>query len=161
MDNGNKTETVKQRKPAMDYTLVGIQFLLFVIYLLEVKKLSFHGGMISEWAGAMLFLLGAIILLSALFKLGHSLSPYPSPLPEGQLVSSGMYKWMRHPIYSGILIAGFGFALYAGSGFKLLIILFLYILFYYKSNYEESLLMEKYPDYPAYRKRTGRFFPGL
>jgi protein-S-isoprenylcysteine O-methyltransferase Ste14 len=55
-------------------------------------------------------------------------------------------------------MAAIGIAFYTGSYWQLSISFILLILFYYKSKYEESLLMERYNDYENYKKVTRRFF---
>jgi protein-S-isoprenylcysteine O-methyltransferase Ste14 len=66
---------------------------------------------------------------------------------------------MRHPIYSGILLFVFGYAIYSQNEYRLIIAVALLILFYFKSSYEERLLKRKFPNYTYYQQKTGRFFP--
>jgi len=68
---------------------------------------------------------------------------------------------IRHPIYTGILLIAFGMALYMGSLFKILVFIALYVLFYYKSLYEEQRLMLFFPSYGVYKNKTGRFIPKI
>ena len=74
------------------------------------------------------------------------------------LINTGLHKYIRHPIYSGIFLAAIGIAFYTGSYWQFVISFILLILFYYKSKYEESLLIEKYQEYENYIKVTRRFF---
>ncbi|MBK5193648.1 MAG: isoprenylcysteine carboxylmethyltransferase family protein, partial [Flavobacteriaceae bacterium] len=78
-----------------------------------------------------------------------------------ELIITGLYKWIRHPIYSGILLLAFSFALYQNSGFKILISFFMLILFYFKTGYEEKQLSLKFPEYKNYKMNTGRFLPNF
>jgi len=86
-------------------------------------------------------------------------SPFPSPRSNSSLISHGIYKYVRHPVYSGIIVALFAYALFSFSAFRLFITASLIILFYFKTNLEEKLLKERFTDYEDYMKRTGRFFP--
>lgn len=143
-----------------DYLFVGIQFLLFFAYLYEVPS----GRMaVPAWLaiiGMVIVVCGMLTGIAALWQLRKSLSPFPSPLAAGKLVTAGVFRRVRHPIYSSVLVMAGGYALYSGSLYKALITLLLWILFYFKSEYEESLLLDKYEDYALYKRRTGRFFPG-
>lgn len=97
----------------------------------------------------------------ALFNLDKSLTPFPTPKSNSELITSGLYKYVRHPIYTGILLTVFGYGFYSESVSRLTISVLLLILFYFKTNYEEQKLSQKYPEYGAYKARTGRFIPGL
>lgn len=97
----------------------------------------------------------------AVLHLNIHLSPFPSPLLGAKLVETGIYKLVRHPIYTGLILAFYGYAVITDSGYRLLIATLLFVLFYIKSLYEEKCLIEKFPNYTEYKKRSGRFFPGL
>lgn len=111
------------------------------------------------WLGVGLFVLGALITIVAVFQLNVNLSPFPSPLPGSKLIETGVYKFVRHPIYTGLILAFFGYAIISDSGYKLLISTTLFLLFYFKTRYEENMLLAKFPTYLEYKNRTGRFFP--
>ena len=117
--------------------------------------------MVAVVASALLSFAGIAITLAALWKLNRNLTPFPTPKPGSQLVQTGLYRWVRHPIYTGIILLIFGFAAGVGSVHKLIIAVFLLILFYLKSTYEEKQLLRQYPNYADYGKRTGRFLPNL
>ncbi|RKN04302.1 isoprenylcysteine carboxylmethyltransferase family protein, partial [Aquimarina sp. AD1] len=65
------------------------------------------------------------------------------------------------PIYTGILCVVFGYGLYIGSIFKLIIATTIYMLFYFKTKYEEEKLQEFFEEYKVYKATTGRFFPRI
>lgn len=104
---------------------------------------------------------GALITVVAVLQLNVHLSPFPSPLPGAKLIENGVYGFVRHPIYTGIILAFFGYALICDSGYRLLISAALFVLFYYKSVYEENRLIDVFPKYSEYKTRTGRFFPKI
>lgn len=113
-----------------------------------------------EWlrfSGLIILALGIVLGLLALLQLNTKLSPFPTPVTNGKLITTGAYHIARHPIYTAIILGGFGFALYRTSWYKVLIALGLLILFYFKSKYEEQLLSEKYLEYSDYKKKTRRF----
>ena len=143
----------------IDFVLVGIQLVLFGAYIFDVPSLQFQMAEEVSLVNLGLALAGFIIILISILQLNTNLSIFPTPRKDGELVISGLFKYVRHPIYSGILMTTFFFALYSHSGYRLIIFLLLVILFYFKSNYEEKALTKKFPAYSSYRASTGRFFP--
>lgn len=142
-----------------DYLFTGMQFVLFIAYLFTIRISDLEFSVWMSYSGLILTIVGIIIAFLALFQIRHSLSPFPSPLPSARLITSGVFRYIRHPIYSGILLAGLGYALYSGSLYRILITVLLYVLFYFKSRYEEKLLVEKFSEYQEYKDKTGRFWP--
>jgi len=92
---------------------------------------------------------------------GRSLTPMPSPRSGATLLESGLYRHVRHPVYSGLLVWAFGMAVAATSVLHFLLFGLLWAFFHAKAAHEERLLALKFIDYPAYIARTPRFFPRL
>lgn len=111
--------------------------------------------------GLALIMSGSAVLLFSFLKLGNSLTALPIPREQGQLVTTGMYARVRHPIYFGLLVMGFGVILDAGYWPQIIVYMLLYALLNTKAEFEESLLREKYPQYKQYAEKTPRFFPRL
>ncbi len=84
----------------------------------------------------------------------------PMSLKEGhELVTAGPYCLVRHPIYTGILLAMLGSAVAVGSGWLLILVAVLPYLVY-SARTEEGLMMEQFPtEYPKYKKRTKALIP--
>ncbi|MCP9762667.1 methyltransferase family protein [Lacihabitans soyangensis] len=143
---------------AKDYWLVGIQFFLFFLFLFPT---NYHLEIPAflQIPSLILAIVGLIIVLVALFNLDKALTAFPTPKNNSELITSGVYKCVRHPMYTGILLTVFSFAFYSESFSRLTISVLLMILFYFKTNYEEQKLLQKYPVYNAYKARTGRFVP--
>jgi len=140
-----------------DYLFVGAQFLLFAAYALRRPALAFSAPDPVRYAGLAATIFAMIAGVLALLQLSKNLSPFPTPVRDGELVTTGMFAYARHPIYAVLLLAAFGFGLYTSSGYRLLIGLVLLVLFYFKSSYEEALLGERYVGYGAYREKVRRF----
>lgn len=102
---------------------------------------------------------GIVIVVMGILNLNDNLSPFPSPRKNAVLIQNGIYKYVRHPIYLGILLGMYSYALYAASIDKFLITVLINIVFYFKSSYEEELLVSRYKSYAEYQKLTGRFWP--
>jgi len=108
-------------------------------------------------------LLGGALLLGAwaASALGRALTPYPRPLEDGEFVARGPYRYVRHPIYSAVLLAAAGWALAWQSPWGLAFLPLFFAFFDLKARREERWLEEKYPPYAAYRQRVRKFFPGI
>jgi len=148
------------RIPAIkDIALVGIQFLLFALYVLPINSIGIQVHWFLRAASFLTALIGMILVLFSMLQLKRNLSPFPTPISDGYLIKEGLYKYIRHPIYSGIILTSFGFGIFRESLWKLGVSTLLTLLFLYKSKYEEKQLSGHFPDYAAYKKSTGRFFP--
>lgn len=142
-----------------DIICVVTQFFLFALYFIDLKFYSFQ---LPDWLSyiAIFFVvLGLLIVLFGILSLNVNFSPFPSPRSNASLISHGIYRYLRHPVYSGIIIALFAYALFSFSVFRILVTGGLMVVFYFKTNLEEELLKERFDDYEDYMKRTGRFFP--
>jgi protein-S-isoprenylcysteine O-methyltransferase Ste14 len=148
--------SVKRNK---DFFFVGIQILLLGTYLIPVSLSSLPFDNTLNKIGLIIAALGLFIVLIAIIQLNKNLTPFPTPKDGSELIKTGLFKLVRHPIYTGIMLTVTGYSLYRESLWKLLVSLLLGILFYYKSRYEEGLLRRRYRDYSDYMKTTGRFFP--
>lgn len=142
-----------------DYLFVGLQFLLFLLYFMDIEYIGFKIPFWLRILSVICIILGILIFILALLQLNRNLSPFPTPRTDSQLVETGLYKYVRHPIYTGILIFFLAYGIFSTSLFRILITLLLYLLFWRKSGYEEAQLRKKYPEYDSYKTRTGRFFP--
>jgi protein-S-isoprenylcysteine O-methyltransferase Ste14 len=144
---------------------VAIQGLLFAWLIFGPKNWAPLGawpllsGTAATWTGITLIALGFLIALAAALGLGRALTPLPKPNEAGQLVASGVYRWVRHPIYTGVLLMALGWAFYIEGLVTLWSVLLLAIFFDIKSRREERWLLEKYPEYAAYQKKTRRLIP--
>lgn len=118
----------------------------------------------SEWiatAGATLATLGAIVAFAARVVIGRNWSIPGTRRSDTELVTSGPYKRVRHPIYSGILLMMVGTAIGLAPVF-LLPTLAVAIYFVASARAEERYMAERFPDdYPAYRARTKMLIPFL
>lgn len=104
---------------------------------------------------------GAAVIVVGALHLGRGLSVHPAPTATAELRTSGLYRFARHPIYSGVLLLGAAIAATAGSVVHLVLWCGLVALFSVKARFEEGLLADRFPGYLAYAARTGRFLPRL
>ncbi|MEG9328381.1 isoprenylcysteine carboxylmethyltransferase family protein [Salinimicrobium catena] len=145
--------------PKKDKIFVALQFLVFLVWLIPVEEWRFQLSENMHILALIVAGTGLLIILIAFLQLNTKLSPFPSPKKGARLLTSGVFAFARHPIYSGVLFMAFGLSVWLGSGYKLLISLLLLLVFYFKSRYEEIRLQEHFPEYVFYKRQTGRFFP--
>ena len=111
--------------------------------------------------GTVLKYAGFAPLVWAGLNLGRNLTPLPKPKADVQLVTSGLFAWIRHPIYSALMLLTFGSSLERGHLIALILSACLAVLLEFKSRREESWLLEQFSEYAAYRLRVEKFFPGI
>jgi protein-S-isoprenylcysteine O-methyltransferase Ste14 len=112
-------------------------------------------------AGWVLAGIGIVLLVWSAVNLGRSLTPFPRPLPDGELVTSGAYRLVRHPIYSAVIIGTLGLSLATENWLRLALTGVLFLFFDMKARREERWLQEQYPGYEAYKAHVKRFIPWI
>jgi protein-S-isoprenylcysteine O-methyltransferase Ste14 len=143
------------------WSLVVIQFVfLGLLIALPQGTLYAVGGVVTAIT---MVLVGGGVLLGVIAgaRLGGSLTPSPVPRESGELATSGVYRFVRHPIYSALLLIGAGLAVRGASLVHLLVFGALLALLEVKARAEESMLRQKYEGYASYAARVGRFIPGV
>ncbi|MBK8026194.1 MAG: isoprenylcysteine carboxylmethyltransferase family protein [Chloroflexi bacterium] len=152
-------EAVMQRPQAF---VIG-QFILFAIYAAVWVLLPRTATSVAVVAGIILVLAAASLLALAILEHQRRNASLPniSPSPDRRaaLVATGLYRFVRHPIYTAVLAGVLGTALMHGSWVTLALFIVIAVFFTVKSRYEEGLLKQVYPGYAAYMQRTGRFLP--
>ena len=108
---------------------------------------------------SILFFAGLGLIAVAALGLGTSLTPTPVPTARGSLQTGGLYRFVRHPIYTGVLIVVVAMTLRSGSWIHLTIAVITVIFFDRKAAWEEQQLIERFADYPTYVQRTPKFVP--
>ncbi|HLB44306.1 MAG TPA: isoprenylcysteine carboxylmethyltransferase family protein [Candidatus Limnocylindrales bacterium] len=111
--------------------------------------------------GGLLIIGGFALAFLGVRDLDRSLSALPRPTNQAVLVSHGVYRQLRHPIYAGLIVAAIGWSLITASLAALALALGLATVLDLKSRREEVWLRERFPDYVAYATRTKRFMPSL
>ena len=101
----------------------------------------------------------AVLVLGAI-GLGRSLTALPTPVPHGELRTGGLYRFVRHPIYTGVLALSYRAAVPSGNVAVLAAAIALTGWLAVKARWEEQQLRRRYPSYDAYARRTPRFVPG-
>lgn len=117
---------------------------------------------VHQTVGLLLFAGGLSLMIVAQLTLWRNYSGFVLLHKDHQLITHGVYRYSRNPIYLGALIVFTGLPIYAASGYALLAMLFQIPLFLGRIQMEEKLLAENFGEaYEAYQKRTRRLIPFL
>lgn len=87
------------------------------------------------------------------------LSPLPAPRKSHRLIVSGMYSYVRHPMYGGLIMACLGLAAISRNECRVALSFLLWWVLENKVTFEEKALGEAYPEYEAYKNKVKKFFP--
>lgn len=137
-------------------------FAILPVYQLPGFKIESTQLIYLSWIlASILSLSGLIFIIKGLIDLGKNLTPLPYPREDGELVQTGIYGIVRHPLYSGLISAALGWTIFQISLSHLIATAILLIFFDIKARREETWLSEKYPDYSEYRQRVKKLIPGI
>lgn len=148
-------------KSRKDIAFVATQLFIFLLYAWHPWKIELPLYKWAEYFGVFLACIGSLVVFWSIWTLRPSLSVFPKPRAGGELITDGLYAKVRHPIYSGLILAFVGYALIGYSGFRLIMAILLVILFYFKAQYEERRLIQHYAQYAHYKSQSWMFFPGF
>lgn len=144
-----------RRIPLNGFTAIAV---FVLVRFLRSGKLVVHSPALGA-IGAVIFVLGLALAVWARVHLGRNWGMPMTQKAEPELVTSGPYRFVRHPIYSGLLLGIVGTAL-ATNFLGLLIAVILAGYFYYCASVEEKNLIATFPAaYPAYRLGTKMIIP--
>ena len=148
-----------QRRKKCATLLVGIQFiLLFVIgimVLLRVGRGS-HNYLVFELIS---IAIGTLVITVAGLALKPSLRISPIPKSNAPLIASGIYRFVRHPMYLGVILIGFGMTGYADSILAWILEVALVVDLNIKARFEDALLREIHPESIHYQLHVSRLLP--
>jgi protein-S-isoprenylcysteine O-methyltransferase Ste14 len=138
-----------------------VSFITLPVYPFPALTLA-PSTLYGLWAVAgVLELLALVLIAKGLLDLGRSLTPLPYPRDDAQLVQAGVYSLVRHPLYSGLIVAALSWVLYQRSLSHLAGAIVLFVFFNAKATLEETWLRQKYPEYDAYQQRVKKLIPWL
>ncbi len=144
----------------MSMSLVISQILLILLMVKPVQTLWPHD--VSSLIGFLLLLVGFALALWAFASMRRkNFSVMPEPVAGGGLVEHGPYRYIRHPMYTSVMIACTGMLMAHGGWVKFLYLIVLAAVLWIKLKREEQLLSMVYAGYSEYKKRTHALIPGL
>jgi protein-S-isoprenylcysteine O-methyltransferase Ste14 len=145
-------------RKALGSLLVGLQFACMLVLPVLAAPALLRGGLAPL---ALVLLAAALALL--LWTLVHNrlgnFNIRPIPKPLGTLVTSGPYRWIRHPMYSAVLLGAAAMACLAQTLPAWSVCAFLALVLYLKSVLEERWMRAQHLQYAAYCAHSKRFVP--
>ena len=102
---------------------------------------------------------GIGLLVWAIAVFGRGVTPSPLPSQKAQLRTRGPYRWVRHPMYTGVIMLMTGAMLDRRSWLAAALWVILVGFLLVKARWEEQRLVETYPDYAEYRETVSAFVP--
>ena len=144
----------------------GVRVAAILVFLLVFHLRVFKGGgvTINPWLqgiGTAIFVLGLALAVWARLYIGRNWGMPMSRKAEPELVTTGPYRTIRHPIYTGIILAMIGTTI-AVSLYWLVAVIFAAVYFSYSAVMEERYMTEQFPaTYPPYKRSTKMLIPHL
>jgi len=125
----------------------------------------FQGGWTPSWvavAGALMVVAGIINNIVCQVTMGRSYSSFLVTREDHQLITRGMYGYVRNPIYLGVICATTGIGLFTTSLLGLIVLWGVIPFFLRRIRLEEQMLLDEFgPEYEAYMERTKKLVPFL
>ena len=139
--------------------LVAGQFVLIGILVLLPNRDDWPVPTALTVACSVATVLGLAVMVIGATGLGRGLTATPLPNAHAQLRTGGLYRYARHPIYSGLMLLMASITVASGSVLRLLTLAALVLLLNGKARWEETRLAQRFEGYADYAARTPRFVP--
>ena len=145
-------------KSAYELILVFLQFFTISLHFFQWKfipqKQIIQVSPFSYLVGFLIIIIASIILLVAIKDLGRNLSPFPRPINNSNLVTSGIYRFTRHPMYYSLIFISFGVFITKLSIYNLFLSISLFLIIKLKIALEEQYLKNKFKNYLLYKNEV-------
>ena len=142
-------------KDAYDLMLVFLQFLIISLHFFQweflPQKKIIPASPFSYFLGILIILIAFVVMLVSIKDLGKNLSPFPRPINNSNLVTSGIYRFTRHPMYYSLIFISIGFFVIKLSIYYLFLTISLALIIKFKIPLEEKYLMKKFKNYLLYK----------
>ena len=142
-------------KTAYEIILVILQFFIITLHFFKwefiPEKQIIQVTPFSYFVGFLIIIIAFIILLVAIKDLGRNLSPFPRPIKNSKLVTKGIYRFTRHPMYYSLIFISFGVFITKLSIYYLFLSTSLILIIKFKIALEEQYLKNKFKNYFLYK----------
>jgi len=136
----------------MIYVVIQFSCIIYLIFNIQPNQLDLLEYLLLSLA----VIIGSTAVLN--MKL-NNLNIIPTLKNNHQLRTHGIYKFIRHPMYTSVLLTCLALVLSNPHWIAQLVMIVLLINLILKSNFEEKLLLKRFKGYAKYRQKTGRFLP--
>ena len=137
--------------------LVISQFIIIIFHFININLFTQRIIQIDENLldvfGNVFIILGFILIIIAFKDLGKSISPMPKPKDNSKLITTGIYNFIKHPMYYSLIIISLGYFIKSLTFYNLFLTTLLVLILFTKINIEEKYLKRKYKNYSLYKKR--------
>ncbi|RCW48718.1 isoprenylcysteine carboxylmethyltransferase family protein [Halanaerobium sp. ST460_2HS_T2] len=156
---GQKSENNKRHEITSHFLFL-TWFSTLIIPVLEYVYIKRYNLFLTI-LGTIFIILGTAIRGIAIKKLGKFFSRDVENWKNQKIVKTGIYKYIRHPAYTGNILQIIGFPLILNSYYSLLLSFITILVFLWRIKVEEEFLIEKLPEYKKYMEETKRLIPKL
>jgi protein-S-isoprenylcysteine O-methyltransferase Ste14 len=154
------------KKKVNSWVETGSMFLFFLVYyaIMNLKRgklnLDSQTTSVLSIIGSILIVLGCYVNVMGRFSLKQNWANQVTIYHNHTLVTTGMYRLVRHPLYASIIWMLIGGCFVYASYIALFAVLLIFIpMMHYRAEQEEKLLQSEFPEYSAYKNKVPMFFP--
>jgi len=145
-------------KVAYDLMLVFLQFFVISLHFFQweflLQKQIIQGSPFSYFLGILIIIIAFIIMFVSIKDLGRNLSPFPRPINNSNLVTTGIYRFTRHPMYYSLIFISTGVFIIKLSIYYLFLTISLALIIKFKIALEEKYLINKFKNYLLYKNEV-------
>ena len=145
-------------KAAYELILVFLQFFIIILHFFQweflPQKQIIQASPFSYFLGILIIIIAFIIMLVSIKDLGRNLSPFPRPINNSNLVTTGIYRFTRHPMYYSLIFISFGVFITKLSIYYLFLSISLGLIIKFKIALEEQYLKNKFKNYLLYKNEV-------
>ena len=154
----SKFQLKKFFKAPYDLMLVFLQFSIISLHFYQweflPQKQIIQVSPFSYFMGILIIIIAFIIMLVSIKDLGRNLSPFPRPINNSNLVTTGIYRFTRHPMYYSLIFISFGVFITKLSIYYLFLSISLAVIIKFKIALEEQYLNNKFKNYLIYKNEV-------
>ena len=145
-------------KATFDLMFVFLQFFIISLHFFQFELLPqkqiIQASPFSYFLGILIIIIAFIIMLVSIKDLGRNLSPLPRPINNSNLVTTGIYRFTRHPMYYSLIFISIGVFIIKLSIYYLFLTISLALVIKFKIALEEKYLMNKFKNYLIYKNEV-------
>jgi len=153
-----KFQLTKLLRDSRGNILVICQFFIIILHFIKLEFLPKITIMsVSSrfgYFGYLIIIFASILMILSIKDLGRNLSPFPKPISNGKLITSGIYSFIRHPMYYSLILISFGVFLIKFSLYYFSLSITLALVIKFKIILEEEYLNDKFKKYFLYKNKV-------